>query len=57
MLTFVLINPDNNYTLVSADADQFVDGTDTTPRQLAEQYHAFNVIVLQQMDVCTHVGN
>jgi len=57
MLTFVFIDPDHDYTLVSADTNQLVDGTDTTSRELTQQYHAFNVIVLQQVDVCTHFSN
>jgi len=57
MLTFVLVNPDNDNTFISANPYQFVDGTDTATRQLAQQYHALDVIVLQQMNISTHFGN
>lgn len=45
-LTFLLIHSDDDHTLVASDPDEFVDGADTSARQLAQQDHAFDVVVL-----------
>lgn len=55
--TFLLVNPDDHNALVPADADEFVYGADSPAGQLAEQDHAFDVVVLQQADIGPHLSN
>ena len=55
MLTFVLVDPDDDDALVASDPDQLVDGADTPARQLTQQDHALDVVVLQQVDVRAHL--
>ena len=40
-VSLVFVHPDDDDRLFEADADQFVDGPDTTTGQLGEQDHAY----------------
>lgn len=55
--TFLFVHSDNHDTLVASDADEFVDGADATTRELAQQDHSLDVVVLQQADVSAHLGD
>lgn len=56
-LTLLFVYTDDHHTLIAADADELVDGADPPTRQLAEQDHALDVVVLQQADVGPHLGD
>lgn len=56
-LTFLLVDSDDDDALVAADADELVDGADTSAGQLAQEDHALDVVVLQQADVGPHLGD
>lgn len=56
-LTLLLVHSDDDHALVATDADEFVDGADSPTRQLAEEDHALDVVVLQQADVGAHLGD
>lgn len=56
-LTFLFVNSDDDDALVAADADELVDGADTSPRQLAQEDHALDVVVLQEANVGPHLGD
>ena len=57
MRTFIFVYPDDDDTFVPADSDEFVDGADTSPRQLAQQDHALDVVILEQVHVGAHLGD
>lgn len=52
--TFVFINTDDHNDFVVPNPNQLLHAPDPTPRQLAEQDHAVDVIVLEQLDVDAH---
>lgn len=56
-LTLLLVHSDDDHAFVATDADEFVDGADSPTRQLAEEDHALDVVVLQQADVGAHLGD
>lgn len=56
-LTFFFVYSDDDHTLVAAYADELVDRADTSTRQLAQEDHALDVVVLQQADVGAHLGD
>ena len=55
--TLVLVHPHDDHDLVSSYPNKLRHGSDTSPRQLRQQNHALDVVVLQQPDVGAHVGN
>ena len=56
-VALLLVDSQDDDNLVPADADQLLDTSDASSRQLAEQDHAVDVVVLEQFDVCAHLGN
>ena len=56
-VTLLLVDSQNNDNLISSDADQLLDTSDTSSGQFAEQDHAVDVVVFKQLDVCSHLGN
>lgn len=56
-LTLLLVHSDDDHTLVTTDADELVDGADTSTRQLTQENHAFDVVVLQQADIGAHLSD
>ena len=57
LLTLILVDPHDDDGLCLADPDEFVDGADAPPRQLREQDHALDVVVLEQTHVGAHLGD
>ena len=55
--TFVLVYTNNHHTLVSSNPDQFVYRTNSPPGQFAQKNHSFNVVVFQQIHVCSHFSD
>ena len=55
--TLLLVHTQNNHDLVSPHADESLDTTDTSSRKLGEQDHAVDVVVLEELDVCAHLGD
>merc|ERR1719458_1706806 len=56
-VTLVLVDPDDHHGLGPAHPDELVDAPDPPPGELGQQDHALYVIVLQEVDVCAHVGD
>jgi hypothetical protein len=55
--TFLLVDTQHDDDLVATDADQLLDTSDTTPRKLGKQDHAIDVVVFEELDVGSHIGN
>jgi len=55
--TFIFINPQYNNNLIPPHSNQFLNTPDTSPGQLAQQNHAIDIIILQQLNICAHFGN
>lgn len=55
--TLLLIDTEDDDNLVSPDANQLLNTTDTSPRQFGKQDHSVNVVVLEQLHVCAHLGD
>lgn len=56
-LTLLFVYSDDDHALVAAYADELVDGADTSTRQLAQEDHALDVVVLQKADVGAHLSD
>ena len=57
MHTFLLVYSQYNNNLVPANANEFVDASDSSPLQLAQEDHPFDVVVFKEFDVCAHFGD
>ena len=55
--SLLLINPKDYHGLDASHLDQATHAMNPTPRELGEEEHALNVVVLEQVDVRAHVGN
>jgi hypothetical protein len=55
--TLLLIDTEHNNDLVAADANELLDTANTTPRELRKKNHAVDIIILEELDVGTHVGD
>ena len=53
--TFGFIYSYNHHALISSYSDKFIDGADASSREFAQHDHPFNVVVLQEHDVGTHL--
>lgn len=51
-----LTSQDNN-NFVSSHADELLDASNSPPRQLREENHAIDIVILEELDICPHVGN
>lgn len=49
-VTLLLVDSQYDDDLVSSDTDKFLDGTNTSSGKFAEQDHAVDVVVLEQLD-------
>jgi hypothetical protein len=45
--TLLLVDSEHDDYFVSADADELLDGSDTTSREFAKKNHAVDVVVFQ----------
>jgi hypothetical protein len=55
--TFLLVHTQHNDNLVTPNADELLDTTDTTSREFGEQDHAIDVVVFEELHVRSHVGD
>ena len=55
-VALLLVHADDDDDLVAADADQLVDRADAATRELTQQHHALDLVVLEQADVRAHLG-
>ena len=55
--TLLLVHTEDNHDLVAPDADELLDTPDTTARELGEEDHAVDVVVLEELHVRTHLGD
>jgi hypothetical protein len=55
--TFLLVHAKHDDDLVATNADELLDTSDTPPREFGEENHAVDVVVLEELDVGSHVGN
>jgi hypothetical protein len=56
-VTLLLVDAQHDDDLVAADADELLDAADAPPRQLGEEDHAVDVVVLEELDVGAHLGD
>ena len=54
--TLLLVDTEDDDDFVAADADEFLDGADAPPRELGEQDHALDVVVLELQRARSCVG-
>ena len=45
--TLLLVDTEDDDDFIAADTDELLDRSDTSPRELGQEDHALNVIVLQ----------
>jgi hypothetical protein len=55
--TFLLVHTQHDDDLVAADTDQLLDTSDTTSRKLGKKNHAVDVVVLEELDISSHIGD
>lgn len=55
--TLLLVDTEDDHDLVAPHADELLDTADTSSGQLGEENHAVDVIVLEELDVSTHLGD
>ena len=55
--TLILVATQHDDDLVPADTDELVDRTNTTARELRQQDHALDVVVLEQRHIGAHLGD
>ena len=55
--TLLLVNSEHNDDLIAADSDELLDGSNTSSRKFGEEDHAVDVVVLEKLDVGTHLGD
>ena len=53
--SLLLINPKDHHGLDASHLDQATHTMNPTPRELGEEDHALNVVVLEQVDIRAHV--
>jgi len=55
--TLLLVDTQHDDDLVAANANKLLDRADASPGQLGKQNHAVDVIILEELDVGSHVGD
>jgi hypothetical protein len=55
--TFLLVDTQHDDDFVATDTDQLLDTSDTTPRKFGKENHAIDVVVLEELDISSHVGD
>lgn len=56
-VALLLVDPEDHDGLDAADLDEAADGPDPAARELGEEDHALDVVVLEQGNVGAHVGD
>ena len=56
-LTLLLVHTQHDHDLTPANTNELLNGANTPARQLAQQNHSLNVVVLLQVNIGTHVGD
>jgi hypothetical protein len=56
-LAFLLVYSEHHHNLVSSNADELLNRSDSSSRQLAKQDHSVNVVVLEELDIGAHIGD
>lgn len=56
-VALLAINTENHDRLLAANLDETANAADTAAGELGEEDHALNVVVLEEGDVCAHVGD
>jgi hypothetical protein len=57
MLTLLFVHTEHHNNLVATNSDELLDTSDTSSRQLREQNHAVDVVILQELNIGTHLGD
>ena len=55
--TLLLVDSQDNNDLIATDSDQLLDRSDTSSGKLREQDHSVDIVVLQKLDVSSHLGD
>lgn len=56
-LTLLFVDPQYDHNFVPPHSDELLDTPDTSAGQFAEQDHAVDVVVFEELDVCAHLGD
>lgn len=56
-LTLLLVYPENDDNLVAADSDELLNTSNTPSGQLGKENHSLGAVVLEELDVSTHLSN
>lgn len=54
LLTFLLVNSEDNDDLIAPNSDELLDTSDTSSGQFGEEDHAIDVVVFEELHVGTH---
>lgn len=57
MLTLLFVHTEHHDNLIATNSDELLDTSDTSSRQLREQNHAVDVVILQELNIGTHLGD
>lgn len=55
--TLLLVDSQDNNDLIATDSDQLLNGSNTSSGKLGKQDHSVDVVVLQQLDVSSHLSD
>lgn len=54
--TFLFINTNDHNNLIISNTDQLLHAPDPPPRQLTEQNHAIDIVILKQLHIDAHLS-
>lgn len=55
--TLLLVDTEYDDDLVAADSDKLLNTSDTSSRKLGKENHAVDIVVLEELDIRTHLGD
>ena len=57
MLTLLLVHTEHDDDLIATNSNELLNTSNTSSRKLREKNHAVDVVVLQKLNVGTHLGD
>lgn len=55
--TLLFVHTENHNDLIATNSDELLDTSDTSSRKFGQQDHAVDVVVLEKLDIGTHLGD
>jgi hypothetical protein len=52
--TLLLVYSENDHYFISPNSNELLNTSNTTSREFGKKDHAIDVIVFEQLDVCSH---